>query len=73
MCFLVIHIKTIENLAGGKTEHSDFSRRSVILPSQPSHLALNGDCTLLAVIVMKNNCPTALIYNVTSFLSQVIK
>lgn len=67
----MVQIKTIEDSPGGKNETSEFSRRSIALPSQPSNLAINCDNTLLAVIVNKNNCPTALIYNVTSFFSQV--
>lgn len=69
--FVVIQINTIENIESTKHETSDFPRRSIQLPSMPTHLSLNCDQSLISVTVVRNNCPCALIYQVPSFLSQV--
>lgn len=71
--FTVVQSKTIEASSTGKVESTNFARRSVPLSSAPSHLALNCDQSLLAVVVSKDGCATAIIYSVPSFLSQVSK
>lgn len=61
----------IEQITEKKADISDYLRRTVNLPSQPTHLSVNCDCTLLCVVVEKESCPTALIYNIASFATQV--
>lgn len=43
-----------------------------MLPSKPKHLSINCDQTKLCVIVEKDSCAVALIYEVASFYKAVI-
>lgn len=61
----------IERSVEKKTDITDYLRRTVNLPSQPTHLAVNCDCTLLCVVAEKESCPTAFIYDVISFAAEV--
>lgn len=69
--FAVVQLDVIEKHEVRDGEITNYPRRVVPLPSKPKHLSINCDCTKLAVVVEQNNCPIALIYDVTSMLKQV--
>lgn len=70
--FAVLSLENLEQITEKKADVTNYLRRTVNLPSQPTYLSVNCDSTLLCVVVEKESCPTALIYNVSSFATQVI-
>ncbi|XP_017772452.1 PREDICTED: nuclear pore complex protein DDB_G0274915-like [Nicrophorus vespilloides] len=53
-------------------EFKNYPRRIVELPGVAQHLSVNCDCTKLSVVVERDGCATAIIYDVLSFLKQSI-
>nr|CAH7723711.1 unnamed protein product [Callosobruchus chinensis] len=69
--FSVIQTKCIENYSSkDKEDISNYPRRTIPLPNVPLHVSVNCDCTILAVVLEKDNCPTVVFYDVLSFYKQ---
>ncbi|XP_022901853.2 nuclear pore complex protein Nup214 [Onthophagus taurus] len=68
--FQVIQIQDIQNYAVKDGHVSNYKRRYINLPSNPRYLGVNCDSTKLCVIVEKDGCVKAVIYDVVSFLKQ---
>lgn len=64
-------MKDVEEYTLNKGELKDYRRRTIPLPSKVKHLALNCDETWLSIVIEKDNCPVALIYEVKSFYKNV--
>lgn len=69
---IVIETQHIETYSAKIGEIDDYSRRIITLPSRPKHLSVNCDQSKLSVIVEKDNCAVAVIYEVASFYRAVI-
>ncbi|EFA04104.2 nuclear pore complex protein Nup214 [Tribolium castaneum] len=69
----VIQLKSIEGCTLGSGDKSDYPRRNLAVPSAPTHLSVNCEHTVLAIVVEKNNCPCVLFYDVKSFWQKDIK
>ncbi|KAK5646454.1 hypothetical protein RI129_004918 [Pyrocoelia pectoralis] len=70
--FQVIQIVTVEKNSQKEVESNQYNRRIISTPSPPKHLSVNCDGTRLAVVIEKNACPFALIYEISSFLKQTV-
>lgn len=64
---LAIQLKNIEEFVSSSKDNSDYPRRNLPLPSPPTHLSINCEHTILAVVFERNSCPCALFYDVKSF------
>ncbi|XP_069698621.1 nuclear pore complex protein Nup214 [Periplaneta americana] len=61
----------LEHPSGGTGgEITNYPRREVPLPSQPTHLSVSCDQNLLVVAIKKDGCAHALIYSVPSFVAK---
>ncbi|RZF34883.1 hypothetical protein LSTR_LSTR012880 [Laodelphax striatellus] len=73
----VIQVSSLESAqeSQGKSrnELTEYPRRDIQLPSQPSQLAVNCDGTLLAVVVNINETQIIRVYSVAQFLSQTVQ
>ncbi|KAK4879776.1 hypothetical protein RN001_007922 [Aquatica leii] len=70
--FKVIRISDIEILVHKENDEADYKCRTVPLTSIPIQLSVNCDSTKLAVVVEKNGCMVAIIYDVLSFFRKDI-
>ncbi|XP_026285827.1 nuclear pore complex protein Nup214 isoform X1 [Frankliniella occidentalis] len=68
--FQVLQSNIIGGIQVPKGEVSEFPRREIQLGCTPSHLSISCDQTQLAVAFVKDECPSAIIYNVSSFCSR---
>jgi hypothetical protein len=64
---LAIQLKNIEEYTKTDGDKVDYPRRIFPLVSPPTHLSVNCEHTVLAIVVEKNNCSCALFYDVKSF------
>lgn len=62
---------SIAELQASRGETSEYPRREVTLGYLPSHLSVSCDQSQLAVALVKDGCPCAIIYDVASFCSRV--
>jgi nuclear pore complex protein Nup214 len=62
-----IQLKNIEEYTKTDGDKVDYPRRIFPLVSPPTHLSVNCEHTVLAIVVEKNNCSCALFYDVKSF------
>lgn len=67
----MLNIQNVEQYSKRNAEVNDYLRRNVKLPSPPTHLAANCDSSLLCVVVEKDGCAAAIIYDIPSFAKQV--
>ncbi|KAJ4442243.1 hypothetical protein ANN_12109 [Periplaneta americana] len=73
MTYLIIKPFGLEHPSGGTGgEITNYPRREVPLPSQPTHLSVSCDQNLLVVAIKKDGCAHALIYSVPSFVAKNI-
>lgn len=70
--FLVLRTQDVEQYSVKSGEVHDYLRRTVKLPSPPTHLSVNCDSSLLCVVVEKNGCATGIIYDIPSFANKEI-
>lgn len=60
----------MENYTLKNKEVLNYPRRNILLPSNPRHICVNCDSTILAVVIDKEKCPTVLFYDLLSFLKE---
>ncbi|KAK9879386.1 hypothetical protein WA026_006456 [Henosepilachna vigintioctopunctata] len=69
--FKVIRFASVESYSSPHPV-GNYSRREVTLPSNPQHISINCDHTILSVVIERDNCPVVILYDVKSFLSHNI-
>lgn len=67
---LVLFSNEITNIKS-KNEVASYKHRTINLPTPITHVAVNCDSSLLCIVTTRDSCPIGIIYQVTSFLSQV--
>nr|XP_023012697.1 nuclear pore complex protein Nup214 [Leptinotarsa decemlineata] len=67
-----IQLNCTESYSTKDKDINNYPRRNLILPSPPTHICVNCDSTILAVVVQKDVCLVVIFHDVLSFYKQTV-